>query len=224
MAVHVGQGATREASEAVAVSTVTTKSACSLVPPSVLRRCARPQVVLESVARHAALHLDELLQCTRGYLQNLGRILEPGGPDDDLRVVLVPEIWERLRPGTRDEIRRISSSLAEHYGDRPTIFSRMLPIALKASLDAAADALRARVAATAALDVDSLVDQVRFAVAGSRASARWAPDDPVYESAFAYRLVPALAWRALALGDHAAVDRSTTAGPQVPVTDRGGQT
>ena len=45
--------------------------------------------------------------------------------------------------------------------------------------------------------IPSLVAQVRFAIAGSRAADHWTPDACVYGPAFTYRLVPVIACRAL---------------------------
>ena len=100
-------------------------------------------------------------------------------------------------------VRRISSTLAEYDPDpaRPSIFVRRLAPETYARLREDADALRQYVARTTPLDDKSLVEQVRFAIAGSRATDRWSPADFVYEPGFVYRLVPAIAWRVL-VRDH----------------------
>ena len=163
-----------------------------LVPPAVLRRVVDRQAFREGLAAYVAMDDDDLYRSTQICLQNLDRLDQHDlGPDAELACVLIPECWERLRPGTRDRLRRISSSLAEYEG-RP---SRLLSAERRAQLCAAADRLRTRVACAAALDARALVEQVRFAVAGSRRATQWPPEYPVYGPAFTYRLVPALAWR-----------------------------
>ena len=171
----------------------------SLVPPVVLRQVEDRPAFLNDVARYTALDDDGLLHVTKVCLRNLPRLAtEETGPDADLRLVLVPELWERLRPGSRDVLRRISSTLAEYRGDRPSIFSRLLSPEWSEELRAAAECMRQQVTRASLTEVESLVEQTRFAIAGSRAADQWPPDYPVYEAGFTYRLVPVVAWRALA--------------------------
>jgi hypothetical protein len=92
-----------------------------LVSPAVLRRVADRAHFLDEIARHVAMEDDELHRVTEVCLRNLGRldseVERELGPDARLRHVLVPELWERLRPGSRDALRRISTSLAEYDPD-----------------------------------------------------------------------------------------------------------
>jgi hypothetical protein len=172
----------------------------NLIPATVLRRVIDRSVLWEDVARYVAMGDDDLLRATEVCLRNLGAPLDlTAKPDGDLQLVLVPELWERLRPGTRDTLRRITSTLAEYNPDpdHPSIFARLLSLETMASMRAGADDLRARIAHAGRLGVEALVEQVRFAIAGSRAAGRWSPSDFVYEPGFVYRLVPAVAWRAL---------------------------
>lgn len=172
-----------------------TQLAENLVPPAILRRVADCPHFLSALARYSAMGEDELYHVTEICLRNLGRLNEETGPDADLRLILVPELWERLRPGSRDPLRRITSNLAEYQGDSSTIFARMLSPETLSHLRASADDLRQRVAAATSLDAATLIEQTRFAVAGSRAADQWPPDCPVYEPGFTYRLVPVVAWR-----------------------------
>jgi hypothetical protein len=172
------------------------------VPSTVLRRVADRLTFLDDIARYVAMDDDDLLCATEVCLKNLKRLDDDSpGPDSDLQLILIPEIWERIRPGTRDKLRRISSTLAEYSPDpeRPSIFARLLgPETMTMTrLRENADALRQRVSHVSSLDVGTLVEQVRFAIAGSRAADRWSPSDCVYEPGFVYRLVPTVAWRGL---------------------------
>jgi len=180
---------------------MTTVTFARMIPPAILRRVADRSAFLNDVARYTKMGDDDLLHATEGCLRNVERIhdLVVFGPDSDLQIVLVPELWERLRSGTRDKLRRFSSTLAEYKPDLacPSIFARLLSPAALLRLRESADDLRQRVAHAARLDVQGLVEQVRFAIAGSRAARRWSPADLVYEPGFVYRLVPALTWRVL---------------------------
>lgn len=176
----------------------TWQSARGLLPPIVLQRVAGRAAFLEDIARYGAMADDDLLRATEVCLRNLRRLNNHAGPDSDLQLVLVPELWERLRPGTRDVLRRISTTLAEYRPDpeRPSLFARILSPAALTRLREDAQDLRSRLEIAARLDVPALVEQTRFAIAGSRAAEGWSPADHVYEPAFVYRLVPAIAWRA----------------------------
>jgi hypothetical protein len=170
-----------------------------VIPPAVLRRVADRPAFLREVGRYVEMSDDDLLRATKSCLGNLERLDRPDGPDGSLQLVLVPELWERLRPGTRASLRRISSTLAEYNPDatRPSIFARMVTPHALADLSERAEALRDRISRTAKIDDQALVEEARFAIAGSRARDRWSPDAFVYEPGFAYRLVPAIAWRVL---------------------------
>ena len=170
------------------------------VPSAVLRRVADRPSFLDGIARYVTMSDDDLLRATEVCLNNLTPLDDNvASPDSDLQLILVPEIWERIRPGQRDKLRRISSTMAEYKPDlkRPSIFAQLLSSEAMANLRTDADDLRARVAVARRLDIRALVERVRFAIAGSRASVRWPPDTCVYETGFVYRLVPALAWRGL---------------------------
>jgi hypothetical protein len=171
-----------------------------LIPTAVLERVTDRPCFLRDLARHVKMNDEDLYHTTGTYLRNLGRLDESAGPDADLRLVLVPELWERLRPDSRDALRGITSNLAEYRGNQPTIFWRGLSPETRARLRTSADNLRARMAAARDLDVRSLVEQTRLALVGSRAGNAWPSDYPVYEPGFTYRLVPTIAWRALLRG------------------------
>lgn len=170
-----------------------------MIPPTVLRRITDRATFLTEVARYDALSDDELLRTTEVCLRNLERIDDRTivGPDADLQLVLVPELWERLRPGTRDRLRRLSSTIAEYRPDPTHVFAKLLSPESRERLCSDAEDLRQRVEHAARLDACFLVEQTRFAIAGSSASRRWLPEDFVYEPGFVYRLVPAIAARVL---------------------------
>lgn len=171
-----------------------------VIPPAVLRRVADRSAFLNEVARYITMSDDDLLRATEVCLRNLERLDDlVAGPDRALQLVLVPELWERLRSGTRDTLRRISSTLAEYSPDptQPSILAQRLSPETLARLRESANTLHQHIAHASSLDARTLVEQVRFAIAGSRAADRWSPADFVYEPGFVYRLVPAIAWRAL---------------------------
>ncbi len=170
-----------------------------VIPPAILRRVRDRCAFLDEVARFSSMADDDLLRATEGFLRNLNRLELLTGPDSELQLLLVPELWERLRPGTRDVLRRFSSTLAEYNPDptSPSVFARCLSPETLERLRTDADDLRERIAFTTKLDVQDLVEQVRFAIVGSRASSQWSPADFVYEPGFVYRLVPAIAGRVL---------------------------
>jgi len=177
-----------------------------LVPLAVLRRVIDRAYFLHDVARHVAMDDEDLRRATEVCLRNLDRLDLDAEydlvPDAQLRHVLVPELWERLRPGSRDGLRRISTTLAEYdFDPERTSFwrrSRLWSEKCQARLREAAVRLRDEVARVASLDAQALVEQARFAIAGSRAADQWTADACVYEPGFAYRLVPAVAQRVLA--------------------------
>ena len=173
-----------------------------VIPPAVLRRVANRSAYLNEIERYIAMSDDDLLCATEACLKNLESLYDltaAAASDGDLQLVLVPELWERLRPGTRDGLRRITSTLAEYNPDStpPSIFAPLLSAETLARLREGADTLRQRVACTTLLDSEALVEQTRFAIAGSRVADRWSPTAFVYEPGFVYRLVPAIAWRVL---------------------------
>lgn len=145
---------------------------------------------------------DELLRVVRVCLKNLQMMdppLDEVGPDFELRALLVPELSERFRPrmGLRDEFRRFHTTSAEYYGGGDNLFR--LSLSTLQHLDNRAEDLRSRIAGVRVLSTFDLVDSVRFALGGCLASSRNSPSAPVYEPAFAYRVVPALASRVLCM-------------------------
>lgn len=176
-----------------------------LVPPAILQRVVDRPRFLDDVRRYVVMEDDDLFRATESCLRNLERLdveIEYDlGPDVRLRHVLVPELWERLRPGTRDALRRISTSLAEHDPDpnRASFWRRstLWSAEREAHLCAAAIRLREDIACMTAADIRVLVEQTRFAIAGSQAAQKWPPDYALYEPGFTFRLVPVVAWRVL---------------------------
>lgn len=177
---------------------MTVEASTRVIPLTILRRIPDRAAFLHEVGRYSAMGDDDLLRATEVCLRNLKRLNDLViGPDSDLQLVLVPELWERLRSGTRDTLRRIGSTLAEYDPTRPSIFTKRLSAETLTRLREGAASLRQRVASASRVDVAALVEQVRFAIAGSRAADHWSPDAFVYEPGFVYRLVPAIAGRVL---------------------------
>lgn len=173
-----------------------------VIPPSILRRVPDRASFLNEVGRYNAMKDDELLRTTEVCLRNLKRLDNlVVDADSELQLVLVPELWERLRSGTRDALRRIGSTLAEYDPTRSSIFANRLSPETLTRLQEEAASLRLRVARATLFDIPALVEQVRFAIAGSRATDHWSPADVVYEPGFVYRLVPAVAWRVIVRSD-----------------------
>jgi hypothetical protein len=172
-----------------------------LIPRVLLNQIKDRPSFERGLLRYTAMGDNALLYATEVCLRNLERVDDWAvSPDRDLRLLLVPELWERIQPGTRDKLRRLSTTLAEYHEDdlkRPAFFKRLLSAERRARLQEGADTLRRSLEHARHHDVPSLVEQVRFAIAGSRAADRWGPDACVYEPGFTYRLVPAVAWRAL---------------------------
>ncbi len=182
----------------------TTLLAQRLVPASILRLVHDRAIFFDGIRSFVKESDDDLLRSTETCLRNMGRLdREDDGPDAWLRVVLVPELWIRIRPSLdlRAHLRRISSTLAEYDPDKPSIFrfSQFWSAGMSDCLRQSSDRLRAQIAEAEGADVDALVERARFAMAASQASASgFSPDCPVYEPAFTYRLVPAIAIRMLA--------------------------
>lgn len=169
-----------------------------LLPAAILRRVADRPDFLPNVRRYLAYSDDDLFQATKTCLHNLERLERNTGPDADLQVVLVPELWDRLRPGTRGTLRKITTTLAEYDPEKASrVTARLLSPEGRQRLAAEAADLRARIIDAATLDADALVERVRFAIAGSRAGDLHSPADWVYGPGFVYRLVPAIAHRVL---------------------------
>jgi hypothetical protein len=152
--------------------------------------------------RYRAMTLERLLDATKAFLKNVGRLTssQESGPDGELRILLVPELWERLIPGTRYELRRITCTLAEHDPDRRSALRGLLSAESIEDLRTSSNAIREAIDIASRQSIGSLIERVRFACAGTEACKRWQPEDHVYEPAFVYRLVPALVRRILASG------------------------
>jgi len=175
-------------------------SAISLVSETVLRRMHARDRWEACVLEYAALPADRLVEQLRYCLRHVERLASEDVelPDAELQLILLPELCERLVPGTRDTVRRASSNLAEYHYDpnKPSIFRRLRPQAHE-KIGYDADRLRARIAEAAKLDTRAIVEHLRFVIAGHWAAKRWKPDDFVYDPALVYRFAPAVAWRAL---------------------------
>lgn len=174
-----------------------------LVPPRILQRAGSRSRLLDDVRRYVVMSDVDLFHATESCLRNLERLdIEVEydlGPDVRLRHVLVPELWERLRPGSRTELRRISTSLAEHDPTRASFWRRspLWSAESEARLSMAAVRLREDITHMTDSDIRALVEQTRFAIAGSSVAEKWPPDYCLYEPGFTFRLVPVVAWRTL---------------------------
>lgn len=174
---------------------VNVSTAEDLVPKSLLDRIVDRTYFNRSLLRYAAMEDSDLFHATVTCLINLEN-LDAGLPscDRDLRLILVPELWERIQPDTRNKLRRVSTTLAEYNEESPpSIFGRLLSPASRASLQKGADDLRQRIKHVTQLNTPALVEQTRFAIAGSRAADHWGPDACVYEPRFVYQVVPVIA-------------------------------
>jgi hypothetical protein len=197
--------------------------ATDLIPHAILNQIKDRSSFERALSRYAEMDDNALLYATEVCLRNLERVDDCiVSPDRDLRLLLVPELWERIRPGTRDKLRRLSTTLAEYIPPdpkRPAFFKAMLSAESRTRLQEGADALRQSLKYVVRLDVPSLVEQVRFAIARSRAADRWGPDGCVYEPGFTYRLVPAIVWRALGRNQSPAADATDAlSGPAADAT------
>jgi hypothetical protein len=143
-------------------------------------------------ARYRSMPSEELVRCTTTHLKNLGILPthQEFGPDGELRILLIPELCDRLVPGTRTALRRITCTLAEYDPGTRNLFR--LSEETRARLLETAVAMRVAIDVARRQDVRALVERVRFATSGSKACERWLPTDHVYEPAFVYRLVPAI--------------------------------
>lgn len=171
----------------------------TLLPPIILQRLDDYAAFLRHVSRLLGMNDEELHRTTQVCLNNLGRpwpkVEDTHGPDARLRHILAPEIWERLRPGSRNALRRISTTLAEYQDpDRRSFWERTRP-EVAAHLQETATSLRAEIGRVAALDAATLIEETRQAIAASHVIEKWAPGQCVYEPGFTYRMVPAIAWR-----------------------------
>lgn len=167
------------------------------LPVTVVRRITNPETFIDEERRFAAMGSEMLLSVTESCLRNLPQVREETATADvALQCVLVPEFWERLLPGTRDGLRRISTSLAE-YDPAQSRLARLLSLKSQQRLQTQAAEMRHLIEHAAVLSLQALTEWTRFAISGSRAAKHHAPGDPVYEPAFTYRLVPAIIQRAI---------------------------
>lgn len=171
-------------------------SVASFLPP--LHRGAVDDVVFaRDIARYSSESDLDLLKTIKICLSNVDRLKsDVGGADAELRIVLVPELCERLVYGQRSIIRHVTTTLAE-YEPTGRAIERVLATQFGRDLVSEATELRKRIALASVLSTPDLCDQVRFAIAGSAAADRWPPTMCVYEPAFTYRVVPVLAVRVL---------------------------
>lgn len=170
------------------------------LPATVARRIVDQAAFSADVGRITALNTTALFAMTENCLRNLPHVDEAlPSADADLQLVLVPELWERIQPGVRGPLRRISTSLAEYDPNRPSSLARLLSAPIRRRLEVRASELRQAIARAASFDTKSLAEWTRFSIAGSRASSHHAPEDFVYPPAFTYRLVPAIVQRAMTL-------------------------
>ncbi len=176
-----------------------------LVPESILARANSRSSFACDIDHYSSMPLADLYRATETCLKNVSRLDDEDGirkgkhcsSDSDLRLVIVPELWERLKPGSRMPLRRISSSLAEYDPDKPSVFRKLLSSEAISELREGSHTLRARIEFAKTLRVSEVTEWMRFSILGVRIGSKWPSDYPVYDTAFAYRLIPAVAWRAL---------------------------
>lgn len=173
-------------------------SVSDLIPTSVLKRIENHGSWDYDLERNIEMSLDDLYKSTETCLKNLGRINDSAASaDSDLRLVIVPELWERLRPGSRKALRRISSTLAEYIHNSGRSLIMALSPDSRYALQEGSRLLRQRIEFAENLDTKALLEWTRFSISGAKINKSYPPEYPVYEPAFAYRLVPVLAWRVL---------------------------
>jgi hypothetical protein len=155
----------------------TWQRATELLPPAIRQRIKGAENLtsfVENVSRYHAMPDADLLHATVACLLNLERLDDSvPSPDVELRTVLVPELWERLQGGTRDRLLRLTSTLAEYNPSSLWRRSRFWSAAQEAATCLAARRLRQRISQAESADTAILIEQVRFAIAGSHADANW---------------------------------------------------
>jgi hypothetical protein len=175
----------------------------SILPQRVVDAVADHDRFSHDVARYGRMSDADPLLAVEVCLKNLTRIDQDYliNPDFRLRAVIVPELCERVSPGLglRKMLRRYTTSGAEYAPSGANPFRLSADRLRKLEIDAGD--LRDAVAEAAAADDAALVEQARFAIAGSRGMERWSPSECVYESGFVYRIVPVLAIRVLGRGE-----------------------
>lgn len=156
---------------------------------------------MERVEEYLGRTDDELVHLADVCLRNLDRLehvhtrLVSDYADLYLRAVVAPELCERLAPGCRTRLRRVTTSVAE-WSVESSKFWRLTPRDCALREHRTDDAVAA-IARLSSLGVESLVEQARFAISGSRVLDRWAADCPVYDAGFTYSVVPVLSFRVL---------------------------
>ena len=190
---------------------------CARVSSAILGS-ARASTYFADVRRLSSMDDAALVHCVEVCLSNAERMDdEEAMPDDfDLRALLAPELCERIVPGARTRLRRITTSRAEWVADpiRTFFFPRFRgfrgrsgPWGTRARsevlreehadrIDAAC--MRARIAMLSAVPIEDLLDRTREAIGASRVMERWDPDAFVYDPGLTYRVIPVLARRAWA--------------------------
>lgn len=177
-----------------------------LISPSIMKRIRSASASAQrshqdDIRRFREMSDDDLLDSTRNAMRNLDQVDE--GPDRALRAVLVPECWERIRPGTRDGLRSIVTTLAEWSEEAKSNLTLSLRSLIgPEGVDRIRDEsrrLREDIEEARRAEPLWLVERMLFLISGSRAyeGDGRLPTDPVYEPAFAYRLVPEIARRML---------------------------
>lgn len=168
--------------------------------------------------KHESESDDGLVETAQICLRNLSSIGRYA-VGDDLRAAIVPEICERIVPGSRTPVRRITTCIAER-DDGPRFDSRLLEAqgfsafwrrhycppgtAARARHDAQtlgfareATGMRARIVLLAEISVNELIDRAKEAIGQSSVHVRWSPTTFVYEPALTYRVIPVLGHRAM---------------------------
>lgn len=180
------------------------------------RGVADVNMFARELLKYEAMSDAEIVRCAEVCLRNveprrdLAAISLRFDAESDLRTFLVPEICERIQPGTRTALRRITTSIAEHDPDpaRPSIFVRIWQMRSPSGTAARARqervyeqarreaaAARSRIALLSQVDRIDLAWRVEEAIGASDVGERWQPTEFVYDPALTYRLVPALVER-----------------------------
>jgi hypothetical protein len=158
-----------------------------------------------------ALSDAELVRSAEVCLRNVGRLAVWGEETeveaDLLRGFLIPEICNRIQPGSRTSLRRITTSHAEYDPDpgRPSLLrwfsQRHAPwgTAERSRWQALDDeqrrcggAARARIAMLAEESAAQIADRVVEAIERSPIRSHWSPTTCVYEPGLTYRVLPVL--------------------------------
>lgn len=145
--------------------------------------------------------LSRLFELTQTCLRNLDRH-DVTSADNELRAIIVPELWERLQPSTRTEMRRITTTIAEFAPIKATydgVTWSATHGSLSDQLTRDAERMHLRINHVAKMPLLDLAMLTVETIAESNAHKHWPPETPVYECSFAYRLVPTLLHRVIAM-------------------------